>query len=240
MSSERRPELSEVIRRALDGALRDVRVAMPAKVVKVHSSGGNLVAIDCKPLVKEAILDEEDKRVAESLPVVPNVPVHFPAGGGFRATFPVAVGDFVTLIFAGVSLDKWLTGKGGEVDPEFDHRHSLADAIAIPGIWPTGAPLASCPLDEATIGKDDGVQIHMSATEITVGDKAGSDFVALAGKVLSELQAIQSAFSGHTHAAGSLMCPNTGTGNPVAVTGAGGTGNTYSPSSVAASQAKAK
>jgi hypothetical protein len=59
-----------------------------------------------------------------------------------------------SLFFSSRSLDKWLSGSGQEVDPEFDHDHALNDAIFFPGLNPFGAPLASCPTDRASFGSD--------------------------------------------------------------------------------------
>jgi hypothetical protein len=89
-----------------------------------------------------------------SFPVVPGVPVQFLGAGGFRITCPISDGTggnastTGTLFFSHRSLDKWLTGTGGEVDPEFDHDHALGDAIFIPGLMPFGAPWQSCPTDK--------------------------------------------------------------------------------------------
>lgn len=46
-------------------------------------------------------------------------------------------------------------------------------------------------------------------TELTIGGTP-NDFVALAGKVLTELQKIQGKFDAHTHLAGALVAPSGG------------------------------
>jgi hypothetical protein len=193
--SERSPALSEVISGAIEAQLLELHVSIPGKVERYDSSKQ---LVDVKPLIKGSYFDEEDARQVESLPVIPNVPVLFPGGGGYRVTFPVAVGDFCLLIFSDSSLDRWLSGSGQEVDPGFDHAHALTDAVALVGIRPFGAAWTKAPTDEATLGKDDGVQIHLEAGTITIGDKSGSDYVALAQKVLDELQKISQANHAHT------------------------------------------
>jgi hypothetical protein len=89
-----------------------------------------------QPLIKRGYYDEKGGvRQAESLPIITGVPVLFPGGGGCRITWPIAVGDTVLLVFSEASLDKWVV-TGGEVDPRDDRRHSLSDAVAIPGLRP--------------------------------------------------------------------------------------------------------
>lgn len=244
--STRQPSLAEVIGNAIKSHLLEARVSLPGRIVRYDASKQQ---VDVQPLIQRVYFDEEGARQVESLPVVPNVPVLFPGGGGFAVTFPIHAsdtdGDTCLLVFADYSLDKWLTGTGGQVDPEIDHTHDLTDAVAIVGLNPFGAPLANVATDHATIGKsgaDDGshVKIHLQDGTITIGDMSGSDFIALAQKVLDELNAIKSAFSHHTHGFGTLI-GTSATGGAVTLTGGiTGQGPTYNPSSVAASQAKAK
>jgi hypothetical protein len=241
-ATERGPTLPRVIARAIEAGLVELRVAIPARVVGYDATKQR---VDVQPLIQRVTLDEEDARHVETDPVVPGVPLMFPGGAGYRITFPISDGHLVvdgatlpattgTLFFADASLDRWLSGGGGIVDPEIDHAHALTDGIFVPGLRPFGAALASCPTDHATAGADAGVQIHFRGSTITIGDEAGSDFVALAQKVLDELNAIKAAFSGHLHAPGSYTTPSG------AVTGTSAPGPMYNPSSVAASQAKGK
>ena len=72
--------------------------------------------------------------------MVTGVPVVFPMGAFGGVTFPVQVGDTVLLVCSSSSLDAWLAGNGGEVDPQDDRRHDLSDAIAIPGLRATPLP----------------------------------------------------------------------------------------------------
>lgn len=161
-SPTRRPSLQEVIGIALDGFERRLPKALPARVTKYEASKQR---VSCKVLVQRPYFDEEAARQVESIPVIPNVPVQFPGGIAFRMTFPISDGNLVVngiriaattgvLIWADRSLDKWLTGGGAEVDPEFDHVHALSDAMFIPGVNPFGAPLGHVPTDKMSIGRD--------------------------------------------------------------------------------------
>lgn len=171
--SDRSETLAEVINAAVEGTSRDLYTCMPARVVKWDS--GKCRA-DCQPLVKNVTTGEDGAREVQSWPVVPGVPVQFMGAGGFRLTVPIAAGSSGTiglLIFAHRSLDKWLTGSGGEVDPELDHDHALTDAIFLPGLMPFGATWQSVP-DEMSIGDDaDGNgRIHFKSGEVDLGSGA--------------------------------------------------------------------
>lgn len=227
------------ILRAVEGRLTDVHTTIPAKVVRVSSNGQQ---VDCQILVKEAYLDEDLARQTETLPVIPGCPVEFLRAGGYTLTCPISDGNLVIegetipatvgrLVFTQRSMDKWLAGAGQIVDPEIDHKHGLSDGIFVPGLRPFGAAVANFPMDHMTLGSEDGVRIHFRGQTITIGDEDGSDFIALAQKVLNELTAIKTAFNDHTH----TYSP--GTGSPVA---SGIPSASYSPNSVAAVQGKTK
>lgn len=67
------------------------------------------------------------------------VPVLFPFGDSFRTGWRLKAGDNVLLLFSMRSLDEWKGSKGATaIAPESRRLHSPADAIAIPGLLPTG------------------------------------------------------------------------------------------------------
>lgn len=180
------PTLADAIRRAVDLAVADVHVAIPGRVERVDLAKA---LVDVKPLVKDRY-EEDGVAKSQSVPVVTNVPLVFPGAGGMRISFPVAKGDTVLLVFSERSLDSWLV-RGGEVDPLDDRRHSLSDAVAIPGLHDFAHPWKGISSSAVTIGKDGETQ-HPAG----LGDK-----------IRAELDAIWSAIYGHAH-------PYTWTGSP--------------------------
>ena len=193
----RRPRRQTVIAAAVEAALKRLPRALPARVTKYEADKQR---VSCKVLVMRPFFDEEDERQVESIPVIPGVPVIFPGGGGFRETYPISDGNLQIngapvaattglLVWADRSLDKWLTGKGDEVDPEFDHVNSISDAFFLPGLNPFGAPLSSAPTDHMTVGADGGVQIHIHLTQVGVGADA-SDLASDAVVTKKDLQAL--------------------------------------------------
>ena len=196
MSDDRFPGLQEVINRAVEAGLRNLYTLIPAKIVKWDADKQRA---DCQILIKDVTENEEENRVATSWPVVTGVPVKFIGAGGFRLTCPVSDGTLNiegtsvkattgSLVFSHRSLDKWLSGDGKEVDPEFDHSHALTDAVFFPGLMPFGAPWTSCPTDHMTLGFDSGKQIHLHAQTICLGDESGAEKMLLAETLLADFK----------------------------------------------------
>jgi hypothetical protein len=67
-----------------------------------------------------------------NLPLLINVPIVFPASGGFLLTLPLAAGDEVLVVFASRCIDSWWQS-GGVGRPMEARMHDLSDGFAIPG-----------------------------------------------------------------------------------------------------------
>ena len=158
------PTFSEVIVKAIESHLAgELHVSMPGRIERYSSATQRA---DIQPLLRRVVIGEDGSRIAYRRAVVPNVPIMFLGGGGFRTTYPVAVGDTALLIFVDVSIDRWKT-TGNEVDPGDDRAHSVTDAVALVGL--RARPWTSAPGNVATTGMDGGPVVEYSATEIRVG-----------------------------------------------------------------------
>lgn len=173
MPGQKPTSLADVIKRAMRSALAEVHTMIPGRVERVNMDGDKIKSVDAQPLIKLAYYDEEGLRVVESLPQIPNCPVHFFGAGNYRVTVPIARGDVGQLVFSEASLDTWL-GRGDEVDPNFDHRANISDAVFFPGLRDF-AHLWNAPADRMTIGKDDGLQVHIDGSRINIGTNVAAD-----------------------------------------------------------------
>lgn len=124
------PTLTEVFNSALFAKIADLKVALPAKVVKYDEEKQ---AADVQPVLKKKYLDENETVV--DMPVIYNVPVAHPRAGKAYIHMPLKKDHYVLLVFSDRSLDKWLS-TGGNVDPDDTRLHHISDAIAYPGCYP--------------------------------------------------------------------------------------------------------
>jgi len=153
------PSIREFVERRIDERLDGLRVSLPARVSAYDKDRQRLEA---QPLVHQAHIDAEGRRIVKPLPTCSDVPIVWPG----RVTFPIEVGDVVLLSFASSSIARVkLTGKGG--DPGDDRHHRLSDAIAIPGLS-VGEPSL-----DAT---EDAYVVHES--DIRLGGPAAEERVA--------------------------------------------------------------
>lgn len=189
MSSSRNSTLQDLLARFRASIVADLHTALPGKIVRYDSSTQKA---DVQLLIKERYTDESGATQVRDLPVIPAVPVQFPGAGGYRITFPIATDDTGLVVFSEASLDKWLVS-GGTVDPSDDRRHDLTDAVFLPGLRDFGHALGSAPTDRATFGKDDGLQIHVDPSLISIGSNSAAqlEFAALGDTIQTYLQTLQ-------------------------------------------------
>lgn len=183
------PTLPEVIAEAIDARLGGVRVAMPG-IVQAYNAATQ--SADVLPAVRGSVLEVDGTLSPEALPVIPDVPVAFPRAGGFFLAFPLAPGDSVLLVFSESDLNEWRR-VGSVVDPGDTRRHTLAGAVAIPGLFPATNPIAPAP-SGAQLGSEGGVRITLTPSQVQVGG------AAQAAALASRVDALQAAFAAHVHA----------------------------------------
>lgn len=202
MEEPRSPSLGQVVRKAIEAQVAALRVSLPGRIEKYDPATRRA---NVKPLVRDVYFDMDGVRQADSLPVVTDVPVLFPGGGGYSLTFPVAVGDPCLLLFSDSSLDVW-KARGGEVDPLEVRPHDLSNAVALVGLQDF-AHATAAHADNVALGKSDGACVELTpAGDVLLHSGGAVDFVALAAKVKAELDAMRStlaslvaAYNGHTH-----------------------------------------
>lgn len=220
------PELPEVFDDFRKFLLGELHVAMPGRVLAYYPATQTADVIPC---VHGTIEDSDGNTVIEHLPVIPNVPVAFPrGGGGFHFTFPLRAdgwdpdplaradnGDHVWLVFNSAAIAQWRR-TGSVSEPGDLRRSSLSYPFAIPAAAPDADAIADPGSStEAVIGIPGGAVLRVGS--------ASGDFVALAGLVKSRLDTIQSTFDTHTHTVATTGSATAQTGTAAAVTSPIGT-----------------
>lgn len=199
------PEWAELLQVAVDNALLDAHTAMPGQIVSVYadaSSRGQLV--DVRPCLRHALATDADPDatapfVEEDLPILARIPVAYPQGAGFAITWPLAVGDFVLLVFAERSIRYWLATaiKTHRITSSCDDidAHTLDGAIALPlGPAPLGELLNAVTATDMVLGHQSGLRIFITRDKLQLGSNSTADGVispvARDDKVFTELTRI--------------------------------------------------
>ena len=121
------PTLEKLIQNAIRAELLDLHTMLPARVEQYDSATQKA---SISPLLKKKYIDGN----VVQMPVINDVPVQWPSGGGAFIHMPLEVGDVGMAIFSERSMDKWLSGDGGFVLPDDIRHHDISDAVFIPGV----------------------------------------------------------------------------------------------------------
>ncbi len=233
------PTEAEMLEAAITSALIDVHVSLPGKI-ESYDSITQTATVQLQ--VKRVLPKAGGGFATEDLPVLENVPVQFPRTKKFMVTLPIESGDYGLVVFNEMSIDQWRS-KGENTSPGDIGRHTLTGGVFQPGLSPVLETILPAALGGDDIGEDlvigliGGGQIRVKpggtieAVAGGLGGQAADDFVAMATKVLTELEAVKTAYDGHTHMHAPGPFPLAPTAPPVPLLPA--------PSSVASANLKA-
>lgn len=163
--------LHEFVKRMVGQAIEDIHTALPAKVEKFDPT---TLRGDVVPLVKWRTAKDTEP---EPMPLILDVPFWMPKAGPFILRMPVKKGDVVLLVFSERALD-FILVDGQPQDPQFNRRHALDDAMALPGLLHQGED--NLPgehgADVLLLHRETGVKIFMAqdGTVRIENPKAGS------------------------------------------------------------------
>ncbi len=143
----------EALRLAQEGHQAKLWTALPGIVAGYDQAA---MTGSGQPAIAGVIEDERGVRRTAALPLLVDVPVQFPAGGGFTLTFPIKAGDECIVVFSARCIDSWW--QSGGVQPPAERRmHDLSDGMAIVGIRSQQRVLRPEAHTEATeLRSDDG------------------------------------------------------------------------------------
>lgn len=106
----------------------NMRCCIPCIVQSYNAANGT---VECQPVVREKIINQNEEIEYRNLPLLINVPVAFPSNNGYAVTFPLEKGDECLVFFSDLSIDNFWE-KGNVQNPIEDRRHDLSDGIAYP------------------------------------------------------------------------------------------------------------
>lgn len=180
--------MSEVIQDLIDSKIEHVHTCIPGRIVSYKGHAKRLATVQPSvriPTPAGPLLD---------VPPIIDVPVVFPSTLAGSLLFPVRAGDGVLIIVSEVGIGKWLQAATTTtiMDPDDASRHTLTDAIAIPGLW----SLPSVPPTPGYSSEDSVVLYSESGAVVELGEKIGirnaaSDERSELEKIYSELVALR-------------------------------------------------
>lgn len=172
----------------IDTLQAQLYTSMPALVTKVSVKGKSTV-VSVQPLLNRRFLDG----TVVQEPVLGNVPIQWPSGGGCYVTMPIEVGDNVALHFSMRALTEWRNSDGTNPSTATDKRlHSLSDVFAVPCLYP---------YQKGIEADSDGVHISSGKTEIRILKDGTIELGEGATEKLLKGDDFMDKFLSHTHTA---------------------------------------
>lgn len=151
-SQERYDNPQDVFRAAVQQALASVWTALPGYVV---SFDANAVTAVIQLGIQNKQLKPDGSVAQVTAPLLQDVPVYFPRGGGCTMTFPIKEGDECLVIFACRAIDSWWQSGGVQVQSS-NRAHDLADGFALVGPMSQANKISGISTDKVQLRSDDG------------------------------------------------------------------------------------
>ncbi|EKQ7273595.1 phage baseplate protein [Klebsiella pneumoniae] len=144
--------LAEVLTSERKTINEQLRVALPGVI---QSFDPDTVTAVVQPAIRYIERDNDGNKATKDYPLLVDVPVVFPRGGGCTLTFPVKEGDECLVIFADRCIDFWWQS-GGIQEPVDGRMHDLSDAFCIVGPQSQAKKISGISTTAAQLRTDDG------------------------------------------------------------------------------------
>lgn len=129
-----------------------LRVSLPGII---QSFDPDACTCTVQPAISGQKADDNGKYQSVPLPLLVDVPVIFPRGGGCTITFPVNAGDECLIVFSDRCIDFWWQN-GGIQEPVDPRQHDLSDAFAIIGPQSQATVIKNISTSTMQMRTDDG------------------------------------------------------------------------------------
>ncbi|MDM9660779.1 Gp138 family membrane-puncturing spike protein [Raoultella planticola] len=148
--------LAEVLASERKTISEQIRVALPG-IIQSFDPGDDNRPPTCvvQPAIRYIERDNDGNKETKDYPLLVDVPVIFPRGGGCTLTFPVKEGDECLVIFADRCIDFWWQS-GGIQEPVDGRMHDLSDAFCIVGPQSQAKKISSISTSAVELRSDDG------------------------------------------------------------------------------------
>ena len=115
-----------------------------------------------------------------NMPLLVDVPVHFPRGGGCTLTFPVAPGDECLVVFSARCIDGWWQSGGVQAPPD-PRVHDLSDGFAFVGFFSQATKISGISTASAQLRSNDGatyIDLNPATKKVKIVAPGGFDVIA--------------------------------------------------------------
>ncbi|WP_323837689.1 phage baseplate assembly protein V [Photorhabdus africana] len=136
----------------------------------IQSFDADAVTITAQPAIRWKIRQKDGELESVSLPLLVDVPVIFPRGGGVTLTFPIRAGDECLVVFADRCIDYWWQS-GGVQEPVDPRQHNLSDGFALIGPQSQQQKIPNISTHTAQLRSDDGaayIELDPNSHNITI------------------------------------------------------------------------
>ncbi len=137
---------------ALDGLQATLWTALPCLI---HSYNPKALTVEAQPSISGKTQGPSGAWSPTRLPMLVDVPVVFPCGGGHTLTFPIAPGDECLVVFSSRAIDGWWQ-QGHIQAPTSSRMHDLSDGFALVGPRALKRPLSDVSITTTQLRSDDG------------------------------------------------------------------------------------
>ncbi|GJJ99445.1 Gp138 family membrane-puncturing spike protein [Enterobacter cloacae complex sp. 2024EL-00215] len=168
-------------------------------------------------MTKAGTMDEDFQYESVRYPILNDLPVVFPRGGGVTLTFPIKEGDECLIVFSSRSIDFWW--QNGGVQERADGRVlDLSDAFVIPGPQSQAQKISGISTSAAQLRTDDGTAfvevaaggaITITSSQITINGP-----VQVNGSITSTGDQTANGISQVNHTHGGVQSGGSNTGKP--------------------------
>ncbi|WP_316875406.1 Gp138 family membrane-puncturing spike protein [Ralstonia edaphi] len=176
-SRERWDDPEEALRVALDGLRSGLWTSMPG-IIQSFNAGA--VTATVQLAIKGIVHAPDGSAQFVNLPLLVDVPVHFPRGGGCTLTFPVAKDDECLVVFAARCIDGWW--QSGGVQAPMDPRvHDLSDGFAFVGFFSQATKIGGISTASAQLRSNDGatyIDLNPATKKVKIVAPGGFDVIA--------------------------------------------------------------
>ena len=156
---------NELYRRMMDEQVIGLRVASPGVI---QSFDADKQTATVQLAIREKV-NLDGNITWEDVPLLLDVPVIFPRGGGYSVTLPVGKGTEVLVIFGDNCIDSfWQSGGTGNTQMDL-RSHDFSDGMAIPTGISQPNKLSTVSTDSLQIKNDEGTaMLEVKGTTINI------------------------------------------------------------------------